>query len=134
MRFKFNKTYFISFAVLLIIEATIAIFLKEGFIRHTFGDFLVVILMYCFLKSFWNANAMKVALTVLAISFLVEFLQLFQLLKFLHLEHNQVAKLVLGSTFQISDLIAYTIGIIVILIMEYKILPWIRKLHSNPSA
>lgn len=99
----------------------IALFLKEGFIRHTFGDYLVVILLYCFLKSFWNASAIKAAITVLVISFLVEFLQLFHLLQLLHLENNKLAKLVLGSTFQIDDLMAYILGIATVLLMELKL-------------
>jgi hypothetical protein len=55
---------------------------------------------------------------VLAFSFLIEFLQLFQLLKLLNLENNHMAKLILGSTFHVSDLIAYTLGILFILIVE----------------
>ena len=119
MKLKFKPYYFIGFLILFVVEAMIAFFLKDGFIRHTFGDFLIVILMYCFLKSFWNSNSIKVAITVLVIAFIVEFLQLFQLLKFLHLENNQVAKLVLGSTFQISDLVAYCLGILMILLIEF---------------
>ena len=121
MKLEFNKTYFIIFLLLFLNELLIALFFKSGFIRHSFGDFLIVILMYCFLKSFWNANAIKVALTVLAISFLVEFLQLFQLLQFLHLQDNQIAKLVLGSTFHIGDLIAYFLGIMTVLVIEFKL-------------
>ena len=102
--------------------------------RSTFGDFLVVILVYCFVKSFANSKPKYVAIGVLVFAFCVEFLQLSNLLKFLHLQENTVAKTILGSTFQISDLIAYTLGIITILIAEYKILPWVRKHYSNPST
>jgi hypothetical protein len=40
------------------------------------------------------------------------------LLSHLNLQNNTIAKLVLGSTFQTSDLIAYTLGIITVLIIE----------------
>jgi hypothetical protein len=106
---------------LLIIEGLIAMYLKSGFIRHTFGDFLVVILMYCFFKSFIPDNHFKIALSVLAFAFIIEFLQLVNILSMLNLQNNHLIKLILGSTFQISDLVAYTLGIITVLIAEFKL-------------
>lgn len=119
---KFSKVYFFIFLTLLIIEACIAYFLKSGFIRHSFGDFLVVIMLYSLLKSFINVNPVYLALFVLLISFCIEFLQLFNLLEKLNLTKNEIAKLVLGNTFHTNDLIAYTLGIITVLIIEYKFL------------
>lgn len=118
MKFKLNTRYFLSFLILLFIEICIATFLVTGFIRHTFGDFLVVILIFCFLKSFLHTKSVYVALTVLTFSFLIEFLQLFQLLKLLNLEKNHMATLILGSTFHVSDLVAYTLGILFILYID----------------
>lgn len=115
---KFNKHYFLAFLILFCIEALIAIYLKDGFIRHTFGDYLVVILLYCFLKSFIKDKSFHIALAVFIISYAIEFLQLFKLLELLNLQKNSVANIVLGSTFHVSDLIAYTLGIITILIFE----------------
>lgn len=118
MKLQFNKTYFLVFAILLIIETLIAIFLKTGFIRHTLGDFLVVILLYCFLKSFINAKPLKIGVVVLCIAFIIEFLQLFELLKLLNLQNNHAAQLLLGSTFQITDLIAYVLGVLFVIFIE----------------
>ncbi len=120
MKFKFSPYYFIAFIILFITEALIAVYLKDGFIRHTFGDFLVVILVYCFLKSILNYKSYQIALVVFVISFVIEFLQLTSFLELLHLEQNKLAKIVLGSTFSISDLVAYTLGIISIVIFEHK--------------
>ncbi|EMQ94880.1 hypothetical protein D778_00240 [Xanthomarina gelatinilytica] len=57
---------------------------------------------------------------VLIIAFCIEFLQLCNLLEWLNLQNNTLAKLVLGSTFQVTDLLAYTLGILLVLIVEYK--------------
>jgi len=121
MTLKFNKTYFTITLVLFITEVFIAIYLKSGFIRHTFGDFLVVILLYSFFKSFIKIHSFKLAIAVLLLSFFVEFLQLANILKLLHLQNNNLAKIVLGSTFNFSDLMAYTLGIVVALMIEFKI-------------
>ncbi len=122
MNIKLNKTYLAITILLLITEVLIAVYLKYGFIRHTFGDYLVVILIYSFFKSFININAFKLAISVLVFSFSIELLQLIHILDILNLQNNHLAKLILGSTFQISDLVAYTLGIISVLIIEFKLL------------
>ncbi len=116
----FNKAYFLCFLILLGFEVCIALFVKDGFIRHTFGDVLVVILVYCFIKSFVKTKPIYVAILVLIIAFCVEFLQLTNLLQWLRLGESKVAKLVLGNTFHFNDLIAYIVGITMVLIIEYK--------------
>uniref|UniRef100_UPI00404ADB2E ribosomal maturation YjgA family protein n=1 Tax=Gelidibacter sp. TaxID=2018083 RepID=UPI00404ADB2E len=116
----FNKTYFFTFLILLATEILIAVYLKSGFIRHTFGDFLVVILMYCFVKSFILIKPIYLAVGVLVFSFFIEFLQLFNVLKLIGLEQNSLANIILGSTFHLSDLLAYTLGTITILIIDLK--------------
>lgn len=118
MKPTFNLNYFIGFLVLFIIEALIAYYLKSGFIRHTFGDFLIVILMYCFLKSFLILTPKKAAWVILLISFTIEVLQYFDLNQFLGLQDSYAAKLILGSTFQGSDLLAYLLGVLFVLIIE----------------
>ena len=120
MKLHFNKTYLICFVVLLILELWIAICFKDGFIRHTFGDYLVVILLYCFFKIFTDWKPLFTGLLVLAIAFGIEFLQTTSFLEQLQLDQNKLAKIILGSTFHISDLIAYTLGIITVLSLEYK--------------
>ncbi|AXP81709.1 hypothetical protein CJ739_2637 [Mariniflexile rhizosphaerae] len=120
MTLRFHKTYTLFFISILVIEILIAKFLTQGFIRYTFGDYLVVILMYCFFKSFIKGNHFYIAMGVLAFSFAIEFLQLVNILKPLNLQNSHSAKLILGSTFQFSDLVAYTLGIITVLIVELK--------------
>lgn len=118
---RFSSTYFLVTLLVLFIEVLIAIFLKTGFIRHTFGDFLCVILLYCFFKSFINDHHFTIATSVLAIAFTIEFLQLTNYLEFLNLHKNHLAKLILGSTFEFSDLVAYTLGTIITIALEFKI-------------
>ncbi len=118
MKLTFSKNYFLVAVLLLIIEIAIAIFFKEGFVRHTFGDFLVVILLYCFFKSFLRAHSLGIALTTLGIAFIIEFLQLTSFLQLFGLKHSKWANLVFGNSFSFQDLIAYTLGILAVLIFE----------------
>ena len=120
MTIKFNKSFFASSLLLLSTEICIAAFLTKGFIRHTFGDYLVVILMYCAIRSFLKTKPIYIAIPVLIIAFGIEFLQLFNLLDYLNLRDNNLAVIVLGSTFEISDLIAYSLGVITIFLIDIK--------------
>lgn len=115
---KFNFKNFIIFILLFIVEIVIA--QTSGFIRHTFGDFIVVILLYYLVKSFINIPPKKLGISVLAFSFTIEIVQYFNFLKMLGLESSKIANLILGNTFSFSDLIAYTLGIITVLIIEKK--------------
>ncbi|NVK08092.1 MAG: DUF2809 domain-containing protein [Tenacibaculum sp.] len=125
---KFSLKNFLVFAFLLLLE--IAIAQTSGFIRHTFGDFLVVILLFYLVKTFFNLSNKTVVISVLMFAYIVEFLQLTSLLEFLGLENNRLAIIIFGATFSIGDLIAYTLGVGTILLLE-KILT--HKLSSNLS-
>jgi hypothetical protein len=120
MTIKFNKPFFASSMLLFSMEVCIAAFITEGFIRYTFGDFLVVILMYCAIRSFVKTKPIYITLTVLIIAFGIEFLQLYNFLDYVNLRNNKLAAIVLGSTFEISDLIAYSLGIIIIFLIDIK--------------
>lgn len=112
MKTHFKPYYFAVFYTLLLIEIAIALLLKGGFIRHTFGDFLAVILLYCFIKSFIEIKPILLALIVLAFAFVIEFLQLANTLEYLNLRDNKFIATVFGTSFSIQDLIAYTLGAI----------------------
>jgi len=119
---KLNYIFFTAFILILITEIAIAIFFKAGFIRHVFGDYLVVLLLYFFLKSFISFSNNTLANITVLIAFTVEFIQLTPLLKSIGLENHSIANLVLGNTFSVTDLLAYTLGYITIIIFNNSIL------------
>ncbi|HBY69228.1 MAG TPA: DUF2809 domain-containing protein, partial [Flavobacteriaceae bacterium] len=83
MKLQFNKSYFIVFFLLLIIEVLITIFYFNPFIRGFVGDILVVILIFSFIKTFICVSSKKVLLATLLFAFGIEFLQLFEITKHL---------------------------------------------------
>lgn len=120
MIFQYNRKYISIALLLLLIEIGIAVYLTSGFIRHTFGDYLVVILVYCVIRGFTSFKVKVATILSLSIAFTVEFLQLIQLLELLQLQQNTLARVVLGTQFSISDLVAYSLGIVSVIIIEYK--------------
>ncbi len=114
----FNKNYFGLTVLIFIVEVLIALFVHDRFIRPYLGDVLVVILLYCFLKSFLKLSFLTTALGVLIFSFMIEFLQFLHIVEKLHLEESKFARTVLGTSFSWIDLFTYVIGIIIILLVE----------------
>ena len=115
---QFNRTYFAFTVFLFLLETAIALFVHDNFIRPYFGDFLVVMLLYCFLKSFINVSVWAAAGLVLLFSFAIETAQYFNMVEKLGLEHYKIAKVVLGNSFAWMDLLAYVLGILAVISIE----------------
>jgi hypothetical protein len=91
-------------------------------VRPYVGDVLVVILIYCSIKSVLNLPIVGLAMGVLAFAFTIEGLQYIKIVNRLGLEHSQLARTVIGTSFAWIDLIAYMAGIVIVLIIEkYRI-------------
>ncbi len=118
--FKFNRRYFSIGVLLLVIEVLIALFVHDQIIRPYVGDVLVVIMIYCWVKAFFAAPVFTTAMAVLAFSFVVEGLQYLHIVNRLGLQHSRFAKTVIGTSFAWTDLLAYIIGIAVVLLAEYR--------------
>ena len=120
----FNKNYLGLASLIFGIEVLIAIYVNDNFVRPYLGDVLVVILIYCFLKSFLKLPVLVAALLVLAFAFAIEFLQFLHLVEKLGLEKSKMARTVIGTSFAWIDLLAYIVGIAIVLIAERY---WLKK-------
>ena len=114
----FKTKYFLIAVALFIIEVLIALFVHDRFVRPYVGDFLVVILIYCAVRTFIKAAPAKIAPGVLLFSYTIEILQYFQIVDRLGLSRNVIAKTVIGYGFEWWDLVAYTLGIGLILFID----------------
>jgi hypothetical protein len=115
----FKKHYFAWASLIFLIEVLIALFVHDQFVRPYVGDVLVVILLYCFIRAFLNFSVSAVAFFVLAFSFTLEFLQYFNLVGMLGLQNSKIARTVIGTSFAWYDLVAYSVGIAIVLIIEH---------------
>ena len=114
----FNFKYFLFSLALFVVEVLIALYVHDGFIRPYFGDYLVVMLLYCAVRTFIKTSPIKVAIGVLLFSYLLEVLQYFNIVDRLGLTDNKLAKTVIGYGFEWIDLLAYTLGIVTVLVLE----------------
>lgn len=114
MKKKLRIRYLIIFVLLFIIETLIAIFVHDSFIRPYVGDVLVVVLIYFAVRIIIPMKIKLLPLYIFIFAAGVEVLQYFKLIKLLGLEGNRLAKIILGSTFDIGDIICYFVGCLIL--------------------
>lgn len=118
MKFGFSKIYFSATIIFLLIEIGIALFIKDRFVRPFVGDVLVVVLIYCFVRTFLKVSYLKTAFGVFLFASLIETLQYFDYVKLLGLENNRILSVMMGRTFELTDYAAYFVGFLLIISIE----------------
>ena len=83
----------------------------------TFGDILVVICLYTFSKSIFLDKIKRLSLYVLICAVIVEILQYFNYAQILFGD-NKIIKTLLGSSFDIKDILCYVMGYLIIILVE----------------
>lgn len=119
-KFYFNKHYLRLTIIFLLIEVLIGAFIHDFILRPFGGDALVVILIYCFVKSFFDSNYLKVSFGVIMFCYLIEVLQYFDYVRYLGLDCSPFFSTLMGRTFSWMDLLAYSAGYMAILLVEYQ--------------
>ena len=116
-----NIKYFIAFIVLFIIEVVIALFINDKIIRPYIGDILIIVLMYTFIKSFIKKEIRFLPIYLFVFAAFIEIIQYINILGIIGLENNKVLKIIIGSTFDIKDILCYLIGSIILVIWKLLI-------------
>lgn len=117
---KINIKYLIAFIILFLIEVGIVLFINDRIIRPYIGDILVIILMYTFIKSFTKKDIRLLSIYLFVFATFVEVIQLFNILERAGLHNNRILSIILGSVFDIKDIICYLIGSVVLLIWDNR--------------
>lgn len=120
--FRFRKTYFFPMLLLFFIEIAIALYVRDTIIRPYIGDLLVVIWLYCLVKSFMPVSIVRTAIFVLLFAYIVEISQYYHLIDILGWSGSTLARTVMGVGFSWIDVIAYTLGTAIVLVLE-----WLRQ-------
>jgi hypothetical protein len=114
-----NVHYASVFLLLLGVEIGIALWVNDSFIRPYLGDMLVVILLYVLVKSIFPLPPYRIATSVFFFACFVEVSQYFQIISLLGLEHNILARTIIGTHFDWKDIVAYGLGTVIILSIEH---------------
>ena len=126
MKFKFSLKYLLFNIALFITEVIIATYLKDVFwIRAFFGDVLVVMLIYTFIKTFFevkNENLLIVGIFIF--SCIIETAQHFNVAEKLGFKPGDIMYIVIGNSFSWIDIWCYGAGCLAI---------WILRLLFSPK-
>ena len=116
-----------AFLVLLGIEVCIALFVHDSFVRPYIGDVLAVVTVYCGARIVFPQRFRWLSAAVLALAVCVELVQLTELSSLFG--EGSFMAILLGSTFDVHDLLCYAVGGIVCLVCD--ILIFIRRKAKN---
>ncbi len=108
--------YLVVFAIILVVEICIALFVHDRVIRPYVGDVLVTVLLCCLSRAVFLR--MHPALPVFSFSAAVELWQWFGLTKKLGLNGTALG-IILGSTADWRDLLCYGFGCVLFSAAEY---------------
>lgn len=116
---KVNLKYFLIAVAIFFVEVMIATKLKDiFFVRAYLGDVFVVMLMYYFIKAFFDLNPTKLIIGIFIFSCLIEFLQYFHFGELLGFKDNKIVMIVLGNSFSWIDILCYFAGCVILYLIE----------------
>lgn len=106
-----KRSFYLAMTVFwLAVEVVIACYVHDRFIRPYVGDVLVVVVVYCFVRIWVPQGVRLLPLYVFLFAAGVEVLQYFHLVELLGVGNNTFLRVVLGSVFDVKDILCYGIG------------------------
>ena len=114
----FRPGYAAAALAVFAIEAAIAAFVHDGFVRPHLGDSLAVVLVYLGLRAVTRLGVTPATGWALGIAVGIEIGQYFHFARALGLGGNAIALVVLGSGFDPLDLLAYAAGALAVIAVE----------------
>ena len=117
-----NVLYFL---VIFLLELYIGLYVKDAIIRPYLGDILVIPLIFSFINIFIKVNN-KILIKVVFFAIIIEILQYFKIVDLLQI-HNKILRIIIGSTYDIKDILCYIIGGM----LTFFILDFYKKLNKN---
>jgi len=118
---KKRLQYLLATILLLIIEVLIALFMHDEFIRPYVGDVLVVVVIYTFVRIMIPERCKLLPLYIFIFAAMVEMLQYFKIVELLGLQDNRFLSVLIGTVFDVKDIICYGVGCLLLGIYELAV-------------
>lgn len=116
-----RMVYLVLTVILLAVEVLIALFVHDRIIRPYVGDMLVVVVVYTFVRIWIPDSVRLLPLYVFFFATAVEISQYFNLVELLGVSDNKFLRILLGTSFDVKDILCYAVGCVLIWIAERKI-------------
>ncbi|MFC3914157.1 DUF2809 domain-containing protein [Pseudaeromonas sharmana] len=116
MQFRFNRQSAVIAFGLLMVEIAIALWVHDSVVRPFIGDVLVIGLLYFLLRSVVCVRHRTLVYGIWLFAIAIEVAQGLGLVSHLGLNDSRLARIVLGTTFDPLDMLAYTLGAALLLL------------------
>lgn len=117
----FRPGYALAAVLIFAIEVVIALFVRDAFVRPYLGDVLAVILVFVAIRAVFPVGSGPAAAIALSVAVIIELGQLVGILDILGLAHHQWLRIVLGTGFDLRDLLAYAAGALIAVWLDRQI-------------
>lgn len=119
-KIKLRINYALVFIILLLIEVLIALFVHDNFIRPYIGDVLIVMVLYAAVRMIIPYSYRLLPLYIFIFATIVECLQYFKIVQLLGMTNNGFIRVLIGTVFDVKDILCYGIGCILLGVYEWK--------------
>lgn len=102
--------YGIITVALIAVEVLIALYVHDKFVRPYLGDVIVVVVIYTFVRTIIPDRCRLLPLFVFIFAAVVELLQIINLPKVFGFENNRLLSTLVGSVFDVKDILCYAVG------------------------
>ncbi len=108
----------VTFFILLAIEIVIGLFVHDAIIRPYIGDVLVVFLLYALVRGIVRRPLKLLPILLFIFASTIEVAQYYRIVDVLHLQNNKIISTIIGTSFDIKDVICYLIAAVILVIWE----------------
>jgi hypothetical protein len=131
----FRPICLVTAAALLVVEVIIARgYFPAAFVRNSIGDVLIIPLLYFLLRGLAKTSPLIALAASLIVGFIVEALQYIHTADLLGLQQGSLLYIALGNTFSSLDLLMYSIGGVLAVCLDLRVLQQLRPPPNAPQA
>ncbi len=102
--------YLCGTAVLFITEVLLALYVQDRLVRPYLGDVLVVVLLYCIVRTALPSGIRLLPLYLFLLAAVVEIGQYLDILSLIGVGANSPLRIVFGTSFSWADMLCYAVG------------------------
>ena len=113
--------FFCMFLALVFVEILIALFVNDSVIRPYIGDVIVVVVIYCLIRTIIPKRVPMLSLYIFLFSVFVEIAQYYNIVYFLGWGDNEFMRVLIGTSFSWLDIGCYAVGCACTGVWDYKV-------------
>ena len=117
-RIKSSLVFLVVFVLLFAVEALIAVYVHDDFVRPYVGDMIVTVVVWSFARIIFPDKFKLMSLYVMIFAILVEVGQYFNYVELLGVT-NPILVTMMGTSFAWADIACYAVGCVIAAVADF---------------